>query len=475
MNKFKKSLELILSIGVLLVLIAPFLYLSKYSHPMYDDFSIYVAQKGKSFWENQLFWYLNWSGRYTAFSVASLIHPLQYGKIGFYGYYAFATILFATTSFFYLINSFFTHLSNQSKIWAFALFLYLFTYGLPSTFEFYYWFPATVSYTLGLLLIMWSSILLIKKEGKLPTYSFALLILMSCFMPGTSELITILFFSNYVILLFFNFINTQKVAKHHLIILGVLIVFLAFSFFAPGNRIRSMSAINVGMVKSNLLETFIYSLIYGIVKIKGWILSGPFLLMLVFFASLKGHLDKRVYLLINNWFKFSLWTLAHILVFFILIFMVIMNSGVIVPDRVINILYLYFIVISVITFLLFLELSHLPKLHLVFEYKTLLTIFLLVYTLVTPNRISRALIDIRSGTAKQYNDEVLKLYAFCSQNKGKELVIPPFKNRPNSIFSNDLHVEATHWENKDFSNYFELKSIRVDESITSPYVVNSDQ
>jgi hypothetical protein len=471
MIKFKKTIELIFSIGVIILLIAPFLYLSKYCHPMYDDYSLYVFQKGKGFFENQLFWYLNWSGRYTAFSLASLIHPLQYGKIGSYGYYAIATILLITFSSFYVVNSFFKNLNKQSKIWIFTSFLFLLTYCLPSTFEFYYWFPSTVSYSLGLILIMWSTFLLISKDLKQSKLSLVLLILLICFIPGTSELITLLFFSNYIIILFFNYLNTQKVARYHFIIIGVLLVFLSVSFFAPGNSIRAMSSIDSGMVKTKLVDTFLYSIIYGIGKIKFWILSSPFILFLVFSACLKGHLDRRITNLINNWLKFSLWSAAHICVFFILIIMVVMNSGIIVPERVLNVLYLYFILFSMITFLLFIELSNLPRLHFVFEYKTLLTIFLLFYTIISPNRISRAILDIRSGTAKQYNQEVLALYSYCEQNQGKELVIPTFKNRPNTIFSNDLNIDANHWENRHFSSYFKLRSIRVDESISSPYCI----
>jgi hypothetical protein len=234
-----------------------------------------------------------------------------------------------------------------------------------------------------------------------------------------------------------------------------------------------MSAIKAGLVKSKFHESFIFSIIYGISKVKFWILSGPFLLILFLSACLKGHLDKRIYLLINNWFKFSLWTSSQIGVFFVLISMVVMNSGINIPERVLNVIYIYFILTSAITFLLFLELSNLPKLYFVFEYKALLIIFLLFYTLVTPNRISRAILDIRLGTSKQYHEEVLKLYTYCEQNKGKDLVIPSFHNRPNTIFINDLNVDANHWENKDFSNYFGLKSIHVDESIRIPYVVNA--
>ncbi len=95
----------------------------------------------------------------------------------------------------------------------------------------------------------------------------------------------------------------------------------------------------------------------------------------------------------------------------------------------------------------------------------MICVFLFGYTLVSQNKISRTWIELRSGSAKAYYYDMQKIYQVCALNKGKNLVFSPMKNRPNTIFINDLHINPKHWENISFSKFHEIESARTDSLI----------
>ncbi|WP_460879602.1 hypothetical protein [Pontibacter rugosus] len=61
-KKNKKTYWFILVLGIYCLL--PFLVLSFYTYPQADDFDFAVRDSQNSFWETQVYSYLNWSGRF---------------------------------------------------------------------------------------------------------------------------------------------------------------------------------------------------------------------------------------------------------------------------------------------------------------------------------------------------------------------------------------------------------------------------
>jgi len=464
----KKNAEFLVAIGLIIALLLPFLILSNYSHPNYDDYEMYGLKDGMNYFETQVWWYTKWSGRYTPFSLSPFLHPLSFSKIVWYGYMGMIAIAGFSISIFYFIRSIFSKANLISQLWIFLGFMYLYLIKLPSTYELFYWMPATLSYTLGMILAFILSSTLINNYGNFSYVKLAGILLLSILIPGTSELIIALFLANYCALLFFSYLNKNQINKTHFLIIGVLIFFLGFSFFAPGNSVRAAASVSAVKTSKHLSEVLNFTITFGIKNLIKWIISGPFLLFLVLCATLKNHIDLRLEKLLNTFPKLVLWFSMHICLFFFTIFMVVYSTGFNIPERVVNLFYFYFMVSSILGFILLSKKLKLGNLNLAFEYKALIALFFVFYSVVNRNIISRALIDWRSGTAAQYHQEVLDLYELCNENQGKDLVIMPFKNRPNTIFSNDLHSNAQHWENVAFSKYHKIGSIRVDKT-NSPY------
>jgi hypothetical protein len=464
----KKNAEFLVSLGLTIALLLPFLILSYYSHPNYDDYEMYGLKKGMNYFETQVWWYTNWSGRYTPFGLSPFLHPLSFSKINWYGYLGMAAIVGFSISIFHFIRSVFTKANLISQVWIFLGFMYLFLIKLPSTYELFFWIPATMSYTLGMILCFILGSTLIKSNGNFSFIKILGVLFLAILIPGTSELIIALFLANYCALLFFSFLNKAQINKTHYLIIGVLIFFLGFSFFAPGNSVRAAASMTSSTTPKNLPEILHFTVLFGIKNIIKWVISGPFLLFLALSATLKNQIDPRLEKLLNTFPKFLVWVLMHVCLFFFTIFIVVYSTGFNIPERVINLYYFYFIVSSSIAFIILSNKLKLGNLNLTFEYKTLIASFLVFYSVVNRNIISRALIDWRGGIAVKYHQEVLDLYKLCEENQGKDIVILPFKNRPNTIFSNDLHSNAKHWENVAFSKYHKINSIRVDKT-NSPY------
>ncbi len=72
-----------------------------------------------------------------------------------------------------------------------------------------------------------------------------------------------------------------------------------------------------------------------------------------------------------------------------------------------------------------------------------------------------AYLDILSGDAKQYRKEWDDRILESKKNKGKDLCFNGINICPQSICGDDLKHEGDNWKNKCYSNYYEIKSVKI--------------
>lgn len=467
MNRFRS----LLPYGVLFILTLPFLLLSQYAQPSYDDFSIYVAYiENEGFFNFLSYWFNDWSGRYVAFSLAWFMEPLNHGLVNYYGINSVIFLSLFVVSL-YLFLSRILHQSNKENTgWLLVGIMFLFLNKLPSPFEFIYWLPSAISYTLGLILCLFLGWI---QLGDYPKNRLSILIITSIIgfiSTGTAEIIGLIILFNLGLPLFMdlifnrNFPKLNKIIPVLLTIVGILIV-----YFAPGNLMRASKLSAFGMSNLSIVESLVLSLknIFNIVK-DSFILS-PFLLLIVFLFSNSVKINEKFNKHLNGIVKVFFWIAAHLLMIICFATVVIKQNGYL-PDRVQNLVSIYLLIWILISILVLKErFVFLNKLQ-IQQNNVIIPIAMVLYlffqTISTQNRFSRAISELTSGTASNYKKEVNQLYDQCKMNPGKDLVISPFVNRPNSIFSNDLNTDPTHWENRHFSKCFNIKSIRVDSTQT---------
>lgn len=281
-------------------------YMSYYNLPRYcDDYDYILGIRELGFFESQYNWYMTWSGRYFGFFVlntfllifdlfpATKIMPVVFQSVFVFSLGYFIKALFNFSSY------------KNSTLWAIVSGVFIIIYNsLPSLDEFFYWTASASMYIFGvsLLLLFQGQLIKIfltpKKSKKKITWAFILLFMLS----GTSELIP---FINILIIgsiTLIHVITYKKIESLLVIFLGTSVIFVLFSYLAPGNQVRA----NLGLYPNanNLMFTITQSakLIYGSVLL--WLKESPIIVLAILYIPVGFKLIKRNEKIIK-WFNIN--------------------------------------------------------------------------------------------------------------------------------------------------------------------------
>jgi hypothetical protein len=455
----------LVSILFLSILLAPFILVTKYNLPSYDDYAVPEIINKMGYFKTQWHWYLNWTGRYSADFIIGLIHPMIYSKSGIalYGFFSAIILIGFVIALYKFLASLLPSASLGNKLSALTGLLFIYLFEMPSPTEGFYWMVGAWTYTFGVIIALQLGTELINYTKKTSKLRLFYLILLAVLLPGTSEVIDLIFLSSYCLVLSLVCVQRREIERINFLILGILAVFTLISFLAPGNAARALSVVEAGAASKDpsivLPETFKYA----IKHIVQWVVLGPFMIIAFLSISYIPNLKNDLLKLVNNWVKFGYWIIASNLFVIIFIFPVLWSSG-IAPDRIYNPIALYYIIVTLLSFMFLFNLLRINRFELPMPAALIISAFLFGYTLSSQNRISRIWIEVRTGEAKAYYAEMQEIYAMCKSNPGEKIVIRPMKNRPNTIFINDLHINQNHWENQFFSKFHGIESARTGDS-----------
>ena len=146
---------LFLRLGLLLAL-APFLLLTAFTQPFFDDFRNAYWARAHGMWGVQGWLFQTWTGRFTSTFFMTVLNPVSYGWLG--GVKLAAALLFvvqwASIAHFLralLHTALRVSFSWSSAFWAAGLMLALFCNAAPAPFSFLYWFCGAVAYQIPLI------------------------------------------------------------------------------------------------------------------------------------------------------------------------------------------------------------------------------------------------------------------------------------------------------------------------------------
>ena len=149
------KLRLFLRLALLLAL-APFLLLTAFNQPFFDDFRNAYWMREHGTWGVQLWLFQTWTGRFTTTFIMTVLNPVAYGWLG--GVKAVAAALFVAqwASLAHLLRALLhtalkAACSWSQAIWAAGLLLALFCNAAPAPFSFLYWFCGAVAYQIPLI------------------------------------------------------------------------------------------------------------------------------------------------------------------------------------------------------------------------------------------------------------------------------------------------------------------------------------
>lgn len=238
----------------------PFILAAYYDYPTGDDYCYAAKGLNLGFWDAQVSFYKEWTGRYTA--TALLVgYPLIMDFFNSYKFIPIIMLLISLCSVFIFFKSIAKgKISTQVVGWATLSFFSIYILTMPSVEQGFYFAALSITNQFGVVLILalLGLILLNTQSSFINSIKLLLCLLLTFIISGTNEmnamiLVAILGFGTTLLLL-----NKEKNAWLWLVILSCAITFLVFSYAAPGNLIRH----DQGPTRWNTDTTFNKSFIY---------------------------------------------------------------------------------------------------------------------------------------------------------------------------------------------------------------------
>ena len=141
-----------LSLFIFTYTIFPFLVLCFYNVPLGDDFWYADSFRTNGFWQTQLKFYHQWSGRYIASAAISTLNPISFGYFNLSFIHPLLLIIGFAIALNYSVKnvvSFFNITINPSLLFC-LLFFFYFNY-VPDFGETFYWMAGAYTYQLPII------------------------------------------------------------------------------------------------------------------------------------------------------------------------------------------------------------------------------------------------------------------------------------------------------------------------------------
>ncbi len=436
----------------MLLCIFPFLVITIFDHPFYDDYSYAAKALEYGLLGVQRFWYVSWSGRYSSNMLLSL-HPLVFGS--FYGYKAIASILILLIfiSIYFLVSALLKEASAIDKLIATSFLAALFSNQMPELTEGYYWMPGSLSYMLAGVLILFFFGLLIKiseGSGSKRRLWFLLSCLLVIVIVGLSE-------TGMLILLFLmlsitvkSFINSHGSKWLWLSLLMLATLCTLVVILAPGNAVR-----NSYFTGQN--HRLLYSLLISAAQearfLLKWFSNPALILGTILFIPFAARLSERCEPFKS---RFNLHPAIGLLLLlgtvYLGFFPAYWSTGLLGQHRSVNLVFFLFLIgwfvnlamwVSYLKRKLNWQVASLPA------YVYAICLLLIPLTLLTTNNTREVIEDLASARAYRYDMQMKQRYSQIEQclKAGQAVCqIETLRDVPTSLTSAYIDKDLSHDE-----------------------------
>lgn len=270
-NKNRKSIFIMI---VLFIVILFYCYNALYTHPQTDDYYFANMSIDSNFIQSQVNIYNTYNGRYISSPLITLlmsIKPITTLLI-VYKMISFIMILLMIFSIFILSNTIFGKYVDKLKILLFTFVIsIIYLSQMPSVNETIYWLTGSLSYHIGLCMLLIMIVLIvkfIKTNSGFKALYIILISLLVVFNCGISETLAISVmgtaFIAFILALIVNNKRLKKLAVFVFILSAVCFLFVAS---APGNSVRSKLSMREA---HNILYSVGYTLSDGVGYLLLW-------------------------------------------------------------------------------------------------------------------------------------------------------------------------------------------------------------
>ncbi|MGE3652696.1 MAG: DUF6056 family protein [Flavobacteriales bacterium] len=423
---------------VLLGLLAPFLYLFGFVHPVADDLGFAYQAQQAQLWEILVNFYHKTNGLYSG-NFIMLLFPFSLTDLLQYRLFLVINFLFFGVAIFYLIHVVFSGLTLLDKSIVSLLFLLTVLSSTTDLSEAFYWQTSVVYYQLSLTLMLFYLGFLVqyfqRKFILNKVIHQLILILMLVFIIGIKESIALIMGFVSALLFYYSYFKFKEGKLFFLVQLIVALSCIAVVAFAPGNDYRMANYSNT--------KNFSYSILYTIMQMGRFTLKWIIAFSGILFVFVLAELHQKA----TPVLKKLDWKIALIIflgILFLCIFPAYWVTGILGQHRTLNIASLFFVL-----FLLTLTINqgaYFAK-YVQFNFAKKLGVFCLVFLLAGNGGM--VVSDIFSGSIKNY-DKQLSERAELIQQTQSTAELPLLVNAPKSLFVVDIQQDTTHWINQAY-------------------------
>jgi hypothetical protein len=451
-------------LAVLLIALAPYIYLSFFASPAADDYCFSFMAKNAGFWNLYVSHYCEWNGRYIS-NFLIFANPLISGNFTLYKYASVIQIIFSLACIYYFLRSitkrFFRPLTilNASLI---LLLLYFFM--LPSLAEEIYWYTGAVTYQTGICFtILYFGLLsnyfeeryFLNKRAHFLLSATAVIIA-----AGFNEVLTLLLAAFHLAVLYLYFYLKKKIENEWWILFASCSAGILIMFLSPGNSIR----FSIFLEHHNVLHSAFFTFMQSVRFAFDWISNLPFIfLSLLLFFIVSRNKNYFLHFVNFNPFRPVFILFFFSLIFFLCIFPPYWETNILGQHRTVNtacfffILYSFVIIISVA--LKFGETVQILWME-NFKIKTAILAFV-ICAMATSKNGYIIFTDILYGNAKQFHKEMNARNETLKRNSDTNNIVyfKPLSVKPKSLFVVDISGDAADWINICQAEYFRTRAI----------------
>lgn len=452
------------NVSLLVVVLIPLLALACYNHPSPVDDYCYIDTVFKyGYFEAMNFYYTGWTGRYFGI-LLNHSNPLILKWPGGFKLLSFLLVLGFTGSLYALAKEVFPKWSRLGALGLIGGLLFLFILKIASIAEAFYWMAAFVTYTVpNTLTFYW--IVVMMRWYQLPNGLFKnLTAVLAGFLVfaviGCSE-------TNLTIMVLlvagwwgYQLVINRKWDWFAFFLIGVAAFSCYIFFTSPGNILRMSGNPEGRNIPFSALQS-----IKQLARLSiAWITRTPLLVFTILWIALLPKIFANSGA--SRYFSIPLWVavLAYFGILFVQIFPSYYGIGIEPAPRVVNSIYLYFLIGWFYTTGVLVHYFYkndflgATKWYLPPSIKGVLAVLILVSALFSYN-LRMVYGDWLRGRAAAYDLELKQRYEYIEKTPGDRVYVEPLKARPQSLFLEDANTNPQHLWSRCMGGYFGKKEI----------------
>ena len=424
-------------LGVLILLLIPFIYLLLFTHPIADDLAFGHQAKTTDLFTQLRSTYLNWNGRYSGNFFIQLF-PISIDNLLFYRLILFVSFSLFIISFYTFIKSIFIK-TKAVNLWSITLLgMLAYLSILPTLAEGFYWYTSVIYYQLSLVFFLFFSALAInfvKKQFLIhKVFHIGLTIFLLVVSIGMNESIALII--SFICTSFFigSLITRSKNTAFLATLTVVAISCAAIVVFSPGNAYRMAAYPDNKDIITSLFMSFLQMGRF----LAGFIFSFSGLFYFLFVACF-FPLSTTILKQLKPHYLF----IGFIAILFLSVFPAYYATGILGQHRTLNIAALFYILFLTIFAL---KIGNELKERLPRKHQKMIIYFVLFFFIFGNGRTIA--LDLISGRAQEYDTQLKKRSNTLKVKKSAK--INKLTANPKSLYVIDVEDDSTHWVNQAY-------------------------